>query len=36
MKRLQENGADALVQLDEPVNRFPDFVRYIVVPEKRD
>ena len=30
MKRLQEDGADALVQLDEPVNRFPDFVRYIV------
>ena len=30
MKRLQEDGADALVQLDEPVNRFPDFVRYMV------
>ena len=27
MKRLDEEGADALVQLREPVNRFPDFVR---------
>ena len=30
MKRLDEEGADALVQLREPVNRFPDFVRYVV------
>ncbi len=30
MKRLDEEGADALVQLHEPVNRFPDFVRYVV------
>lgn len=30
MKRLREGGADALVQLEEPVNRFPDFVRYMV------
>ncbi|MCH8045773.1 MAG: transposase, partial [Planctomycetes bacterium] len=30
MKRLDEEGADALVQLREPVNRFPDFVRYLV------
>ena len=30
MKRLEEDGAEALVQLHEPVNRFPDYVRYIV------
>lgn len=30
MKRLGEEGADALVQLREPVNRFPDYVRYVV------
>ena len=30
MKRLEEEGAGALVQLREPVNRFPDYVRYIV------
>ena len=30
MKRLDEQGADALVQVPEPVNRFPDFVRYAV------
>ena len=30
MKRLGEEGAHALVQLREPVNRFPDFVRYVV------
>ena len=30
MKRLNEQGPDALVQLREPVNRFPDFVRYAV------
>ncbi|MDA0833853.1 MAG: DDE-type integrase/transposase/recombinase [Planctomycetota bacterium] len=30
MHRLDESGADALVQLREPVNRFPDFVRYAV------
>jgi hypothetical protein len=29
-KRLDEHGPDALVQLREPVNRFPDFVRYLV------
>jgi len=28
MRRLDESGPDALVQLSEPVNRFPDFVRY--------
>jgi hypothetical protein len=30
MKRLDEAGPDALVQLREPVNKFPDFVRYAV------
>jgi putative transposase len=30
MKRVDEQGPDALVQLPVPVNRFPDFVRYIV------
>ena len=30
MKRLDEQGADALVQVHEPVNKFPDFVRYAV------
>ena len=30
MKRINENGSDALLQLREPVNKFPDFVRYIV------
>ena len=30
MKRLEEEGSHALVQLREPVNRFPDFVRYVV------
>jgi len=29
-KRLDEVGPDALVQFREPVNRFPDFVRYLV------
>ena len=30
VKRIDENGPDALLQLSEPVNKFPDFVRYIV------
>ena len=30
MKRVDEQGPDALVQLREPVNKFPDFVRYVV------
>jgi hypothetical protein len=30
MKRIDEQGPDALLQLREPVNKFPDFVRYIV------
>jgi transposase InsO family protein len=29
-KRINEKGPDALLQLREPVNKFPDFVRYIV------
>jgi hypothetical protein len=30
VKRIDEQGANALLQLREPVNKFPDFVRYIV------
>ncbi len=30
MKRVDEEGTDALVQIREPVNKFPDFVRYAV------
>jgi transposase InsO family protein len=30
MKRIDEEGADALVQIREPVNKFPDYVRYAV------
>ena len=30
LKRVDEDGPDALVQLREPVNKFPDFVRYLV------
>ena len=30
MRRLDESGPEALVQLPEPVNKFPDFVRYSV------
>ena len=30
MKRINEKGLDALLHLREPVNKFPDFVRYIV------
>ncbi|MGB3194927.1 MAG: helix-turn-helix domain-containing protein, partial [Phycisphaerae bacterium] len=29
-RRINEQGPQALVQLLEPVNRFPDFVRYLV------
>jgi hypothetical protein len=29
VKRIDDQGADALLQLREPVNKFPDFVRYI-------
>ena len=35
MKRLDEEGSDALVQLRQPVNKFPEFVRYIVQRLKR-
>jgi len=30
MKRIDQEGPYALLQLREPVNKFPDFVRYIV------
>ncbi len=30
MRRVDEEGPDALVQLREPANKFPDFVRYAV------
>ncbi len=30
MRRLDEKGPDSLLQLSEPVNKFPDFVRYLV------
>jgi putative transposase len=30
MKRVDEGGPDALVQIREPVNKFPEFVRYLV------
>jgi len=30
MKRVDEKGPDALVQLRQPVNRFSDLVRYVV------
>ena len=30
VKRIDENGPDALLQLHDPVNKFPDFVHYIV------
>lgn len=30
MKRLDERGPDALVQIREPVNKFPEFVRHAV------
>ena len=30
LKRIDEDGPDALLQLHEPVNRFPEFVRYAV------
>jgi len=30
MGRLDEEGPDALVRLPEPVNRFPDFIAYVV------
>ena len=30
MRRIDEGGESALVRITEPVNRFPDFVRYLV------
>jgi len=30
LKRIDEDGSSGLVQFREPVNKFPDFVRYIV------
>ena len=30
MRRLDEEGPDALVQMQQPVNRFPDFITYVV------
>ena len=30
MKCVDEDGPDTLVQLGEPVNKFPDFVQYLV------
>jgi hypothetical protein len=30
MKRLDERGERELLQISEPVNKFPDFVRYLV------
>ena len=30
LKRIDEEGDAALVKLSEPVNKFPDFIRYIV------
>jgi transposase InsO family protein len=30
MNRLDQEGPDALIQLPEPVNRFPEFVGYVV------
>ena len=30
MRRLDEEGPDALIQMQQPVNRFPDYVTYII------
>jgi transposase InsO family protein len=30
LRRVDEEGERALIQISEPVNRFPDFVRYLV------
>jgi transposase InsO family protein len=35
MRRLDEEGERRLVQMDEPVNKFPDFVAYLVRRLKR-
>jgi len=30
LRRVDEEGESALIQTTEPVNKFPDFVRYLV------
>jgi hypothetical protein len=30
LRRVDEEGADALIQISGPANKFPDFVRYLV------
>ena len=35
LKRIDESSPSALVRMPEPVNKFPDFVRYIVQRLKR-
>jgi hypothetical protein len=30
LRRIDQDGSSALVQLPEPVNKFPDFVRHVV------
>ena len=30
IRRIDEAGSDALVKISEPVNKFPDYVRYLV------
>jgi len=30
LRRIDEEGENALIQISEPVNKFPDFVRYLV------
>ena len=33
-KRLDEEGSEALVQIREPVNKVPDFVRYAAIKDR--
>jgi hypothetical protein len=30
LRQVDEEGENALIQISEPVNKFPDFVRYLV------
>ena len=30
LRRVDEEGENALIQASEPVNKFPEFVRYLV------
>ena len=30
LRPIDEEGEDVLIQMSEPVNKFPDFVRYLV------